>query len=285
MKRRNSHEDERTRLTVDSRDRAVVTLLRDAARPLHVDELAERLVDREVTIVDSSTYERELERTRISLHHNYLPKLADDGVVEYDYDENVATYRDGAAVDAEWLDEGGFDELLARFRTGTGDENAVGVIEGRESVVEHGRRLADEADEELFCVYVSDDLLETECIRRAEDAIERDVDVYLGSQNPNVLDLTRERLPEVTLWERQLDWLNSPSRSPKVGRLVFADREKLMLGLLDESASGDAPSETAIIGAGQGNPLVALVRELLGPRLDHLDYQSTDIRHDPRFHP
>ncbi len=29
-----------------------------------------------------------------------------------------------------------------------------------------------------------------------------------------------------------------------------------------------------MVGDGRANPLVTLVRELLGPRLEHLDYQS-----------
>ena len=286
MKRGDLDEDEPVHLASDSPNREVATLLREAGRPLHVDELAERLVDRNAAILDSSSYEHELERVRLSLHHNHLPKLADAGVVEYDRDENVAVHRDDAAADAEWMDEAQFDELLTRFRTERdAAENAIGVIEGRENVIEHGRRLADEADEELFCMYASDDLLEDECIRRAEIAIERGVDIYLGSQNRDVLDLARRRLPEATLWEPQLDWLSAPSRSPKVGRLVLADREKIMLALLNEGASDDASSETAMIGDGAANPLVVLVRELLGPRLDHLDYQSSDLRSQLRFYP
>lgn len=52
-----------------------------------------------------------------------------------------------------------------------------------------------------------------------------------------------------------------------------------MLALLDEpGADGQYPEEKAMVGGGVDNPLVVLVRELLGPRLDHLDYQSADLR-------
>lgn len=267
-----------------ARNRAILSLLDDAARPLSVSDLADRLATRDTPVLRSAEYEDEFERVVLSLHHDRLPKLAEAGLVEYDRDENVVDRRDTTAVEAEWLDVDLFDELLARFQSGREpDEETLGVIEGRQNVIEHGRNLADEADEELFCLYVSDDLLEAECVRRAEAAIDRGVDIHLGSQNPKVRDLTRERLPEATLWEPQLDWMNTASTTPTVGRLVLADREKIMLAILDEPDADDTSQETAMIGEGRANPLVVLARELLGPRLDHLDYQSGDFRSELPF--
>lgn len=272
-----AHEEHVIRLVADERNRTILTILDDAGS-LHVDELAERLVALESPVLDSSRYEAELERVRLSLHHNHLPKLAEAGVVEYDPEGNVVARRDATGV-GEWLDAEMVDELLARYRTATGiDESAIGVIEGRENAIEYGRQLADVADEELFLIYVSDDLLEDGCLAHARDAIERGVDIYLGSGNPDVRDLTRRHLPEVTIWEPQLDWTNVPSRYPKVGRLVFADREHVMLAVLDEPDPDGTYAETAVTASGRENPLVVLVRELLGPRLDHLDYQSEDFR-------
>lgn len=127
-------------------------------------------------------------------------------------------------------------------------------------------------------MYVSTDLLEDECICRARNAHERGVSMYMGSRSEAVRELTRERLPEATIWEPQLDWLNSPG-FPRIGRLILMDRRKVMLAILNEPATDDPyPEETAVVGAGEHHPLVSLVRELLGPRLDHLDYQSDDFR-------
>jgi hypothetical protein len=50
-----------------------------------------------------------------------------------------------------------------------------------------------------------------------------------------------------------------------------------------EEDAEKARRETAVIGAGEDNPLVVLVRELLGPRLDHLDYQSENFRSELPF--
>ena len=272
-------EDRIVRLLADGQNRAVLAALTDADGPLPVADLAERLVCRGETVVDSDDYDRELDRMEITLHHNRLPKLAEAGLIEYDRDANVVTPREDPAVDPEWLDVERLDELLERFRTDRdADEESLGVIEGRENVIEYGRRLADEAEDELFLLYVSDDLIEEECLDRARDALDRGVDIDLGSPDPGLRDLARTHLPDVELWEPQFDWMNDPSAKPKVARLVLADRDKVLLGMLLHPEGDQPPTERAVVGRGEANPLVRLVRDLLGPRIDHLDYQSEEFR-------
>lgn len=273
-----SHEERVLRVLSETRNRDILTALEDASRSLDVDELAERLVAREAHPDGSAEAEDERERVRISLHHHRLPKLAEAGLVEYDHDENVV--RRVRTGNAGPMDPESIDELLNRFQL---ESDAIEVVEGRTAAAERGRRLTEEADEELFLMYVSPDLLEEECLRHARDAIERGVDIYLGSQNSEIRDLVRERFPEVTLWEPELDWLNVPSSYPTVGRFVLADREKVMFALLNEPSLEGPSGETAVIGEGEDNPLVVLVRELLGPRLDHLDYQSENFRSELPF--
>ncbi|QLG27910.1 ArsR family transcriptional regulator [Halorarum halophilum] len=273
-----THEDRILRLVTDARNRAILSALDGAAGPLHVEELAERLVARESAVFEPSAHGEELERVLITLHHNRLPKLADAGLVEYDRDGNVVSAVDHTTADPEWLEFEMLDELLARFRPDRRpDEDAVGVIEGREDVYDYTRRLADEAEDELFLIYLSDDLLDEGCLPHARNAIDRGVNLRVGSQNPDVREFFRTNLPEATLWEPQLDWANDPSCYPRVDRLILADREKVAFGLLDGPDSDGKSTETAMVGEGKRNPLVVLVRELLGPRLDHLDHQSADF--------
>lgn len=270
--------EKQVQLLVESANRTVLNVLGDAGGSLHVDELADRLVSDDVSVVDSSTYEDRLERSLISLHHDRLPKLAEAGLIGYDSETNVATYR--RAGEVEGVREGAaVDSLVDHLRSSRetrGDR--VEVLTDREPIIQCGRQLADEAEEELFCMYVSPDLLEDSCIAHAERALERDVRMYLGSRNAAVRDLARTRLPDATVWEPQLDVLNTPSY-PRVGRLVLIDRRKVMFAVLDEpDDDGTHPEETALVGEGEDHPLVVLVRELLGPRIDHLDYQSDDFR-------
>lgn len=281
-----SYEEEIVRLIAERNNRAILTVLNDAARPLPVTELADRLVARDATVVDAADYDDRLEQTLLTLHHEHLPRLADAGLVEYDRDENVVSYRTYASVDPEWLELELIDELLSRFRPErTPEGETIGVIEDRDAVYDYSRELTDRADDELFLIYTSDELLDEGCLPHAEMAIDRGVDFYAGSQNPDVRDFFSEHVPEATIWEPQLDWMNDPSQYPRVNRLILADRDTVMISLRDEPTTDGPGTETAMIGEGADNPLVVLVRELLGPRLDHLDYQSAHFRNDLPFEP
>ncbi|WP_226479244.1 DUF7344 domain-containing protein [Natrinema amylolyticum] len=271
-----SRDEELIRLLTDATNRAVVTVLDDASHGLSVTEIAERL---------GSEDGAELERTVISLHHKVLPRLDEAGLIEYDRDENVVTEGTTSVADAEWMDVDLFDELFSRFGTGRGtDESAVGRLEGHEDVYDYCRKLADRATDELFLIYASDELLDEACLPHAERAIERGVAFHAGTKNRAAREFFRDHLPEATIWDPQLDWLYEQSSYPKVSRLVVADRETVAVGLWDEDADG-TKREIAMIGDGKTNPLVVLIRELLGPRLDHLDYQSDEFLGNLPFEP
>ncbi|ADB60842.1 hypothetical protein Htur_1957 [Haloterrigena turkmenica DSM 5511] len=263
-----SEDEEIIRLLTDPTNREILTALNGTPRGLSVTEIAGQL---------SSADETELDQTIISLHHNYLPRLDEAGLVAYDHDENIVTTGHRSTDDADWMDVEALDELLSQFGTGRRpDEGTVGRLEGREAVYDYCRDLADRADDELFLIYASDELLDEECLPYAENAIDRGVDLYAGTKNRDAREFFRERLPEATIWEPQMDWMYEQANYPKVSRLIVADRETVVVGLWEEDATG-AQTEVAMIGEGRTNPLVVLTRELLGARLDHLDYQSDEF--------
>lgn len=266
-------------LLCDGRNRTVCEILGSTGGPLLVEELADRLVTRGAGVIRSEVYDEKLDRTRIDLHHGRLPKLADADLIEYDPATNLASAGSSPASDVAWRDETDLEQLVSFLETHhEGEEGSFGVIEGLDSAFRYARKLAGEAEEELFGIYASTELLEDECLSHGEEALARGVDIHIGSQNDTVRDLCRENLPGATVWEPQVDWLNT-STYPRVGRLVLVDRRKVMFSVLEEPAStGDPSREIALVGNGEDDPLVTLVRELLGPRLDHLDYQSDGFR-------
>lgn len=260
-----SREETVLRLIADTTNRAVLTALDDAARGLSVTELAERI---------GST---ERERTVVSLHHNHLPRLDEAGLIEYDREECVATAAIDSGADPEWTELEVLGEFRSRFEAGRGvDGRAAGVLEGSEAIYEYARELADEAETELFLVYTSDELLDAEWLPHATNAIDRGVELYAGATSPETRDFFERRLPRATIWDPQRDWLYDRSHYPRLSRLIVADRETVVVGLWVEDADGTR-REVGLIGEGATDPLVVLVRELLGPRLDHLDYQSEDF--------
>jgi len=228
--------------------------------------LAKHVVAQAHDVSPSEVPEREQRAGLVRLHHVHLPQLREAGLIT---GEDDVRYTGHPELDTELL---GVDPADFTSRPTAG----VQTIEGRDDIVAHGQQLFDEADEEMFIMITTDGLLDDECIRRLSAAIARGVDVYVGSQSSEVRDLVRRRLPSAVIWEPQLDWLNLPPERERVGRLVIADREAVMLGTLGEPVDG-AYRETALVGSGPDNGLVVLLREMLGTRLDHLDGQSEDV--------
>ncbi len=149
-------DEELIRLLTDSTNRAVLTVLTDASHGFSVTEIAEQLVSED---------EENIRQMALSLHHNYLPRLDDAGLVKYDRDENIVTSENYVASDAEWMNIDVLDELLSRSKQEQrSGESIVGRLEGREKVYNYCRELADRTEDELFLIYSSDDLLDEGCV-------------------------------------------------------------------------------------------------------------------------
>jgi hypothetical protein len=266
----------RARALTEETNRAIVSLLEAAGGSMDLEALARRLVDRDVTLVRGDEYDRQVERTAVSLHHERLPRLAELELVGYDADRKMVEVGAAVPTAVEWTADSVAEAILDQFEPDAGSEEQIGRVEGHEAVLQCGRRLADGASTELFCLYISRTLLEPACVESARRAIDRGVTIVLGSPDRDLRDLARSRLPEATVWEPQGDWWDDTSRS-RVGRLVLADRCRVMLGIADQEPDGEHRVERALVGKGESHPLVVLVRDLLGPRLDHLDFQSEEF--------
>jgi hypothetical protein len=211
-----------------------------------------------------------------SLRHADLPHLSEAGLVEYDADERTVAYEGHPQLRVPWM----HSVLQPEFRqslTGESSPDGVGEIEGREQVISFGQSLCDRADEELFCMFTDTQLLEAGCLTRIRDASRRGVDVYLGTRDPTVREYIQENAPEVVLWEPETNWLSLPVAGNRVGRLLLADREAVMLGTLKEKKAGGLHLEKSIIGEGPDNTLVVMVTQILSPYLERLDEEPADI--------
>jgi len=267
-------------LVTNSTNRRVLTIL-EAKKSISVSELADRIITHETGLLEADAYESELERLLLSLHHKRLPELDEAGLLEYDRTTNTVTGRPYVRADGDWTDPAVFEELFDRLSSGG---QPCTLLEGREAVYDYTRTLADQATSELFLIYPSVELLDEDCLPAAEAAIDRGVDFHAGAKSTETRAFFETNLPEATVWEPQLDWLYDRSSCPTISRLVLADRETVVVGLWTEDQDG-SKTETAMVGEGTTNPLVVLIRELLGPRLDHLDYQSDDFVDHLPFEP
>ncbi|QLH81788.1 DUF7344 domain-containing protein [Halosimplex pelagicum] len=84
----------------DERRRRVVRLLDDADAALTIEELAERMVERDDGGPDSAADEAAITRLRTSLYHVHVPKLSDAGVVRFSPEQRRVRLTDSVSLDA-----------------------------------------------------------------------------------------------------------------------------------------------------------------------------------------
>ncbi|WP_440769385.1 DUF7344 domain-containing protein [Natronorubrum sp. DTA28] len=275
-----------------ARRRIACAVLSRHDESLPVADLAAMLVAREedTRLVDVSETDRGPVET--TLAHNHLPALADVGLVEYDASsETVALATDAPQWRANWLTASPLGEITARLEParkqfadgsvgaefdpasalGSSEVGACWTIEGRANVVSRAHDIADSAEEELFVTVPDAGMIQNRCLERWRAAAERGVDVYIGSRSQEVRDAVRSAVPQATICKPQFDWLNYPLDGVHHGRVVFADRERVLLVTIDDSGTTDNPHVTGITGDGSENALAMLVREHVGPRLDRLE--------------
>jgi len=260
----------------DGRRRDVLDALSHQLGRIHVETLARELEAAETDVAESEVPPADVERTLGRLQHVDLQTLSATGLVAYDADDGTVAYEGHPALSVPWL----HSVLEPDFRgslTGETDASGIGEIEGRQDVVSFGQSLCETADDELFCMFTDTDLLEAGCLARIRNAVERGVDVYLGTRDQYIREYVRENAPEVVLWEPNTDWLNIPVAGDRVGRLVLADREAVMLGTLLEERADGVHAEQAIVGEGEDDALVTMICQLVGPHLETIDEDTAEV--------
>lgn len=73
------------------RRRRVISRLQTAENPISLTDFADELAAEETETSTDDVSEAEMTRVSTSLYHVHLPKLADAGIVEYDWDEDTIT--------------------------------------------------------------------------------------------------------------------------------------------------------------------------------------------------
>lgn len=255
----------------DARRRTVLAVLRRGSDPMVLEDVVRAVADR----VTATGVARSLESLRSSLHHVHLPALDDAGLVGYDADAGTVAYRGHSELDEAWLDVAPGDPprpILPAARRA----DDVWRLAGRSQINARGRSLCEAADEELFVMVTAPGHLEEACVDGIRDAVDRGVDVYVGSQVAAVRDRLRREVPGATRLTLQRDWLDPVEGSATVGRLVMADRSAVMVATRGVRPDPGGRAETALTATGDDNALVLLLSELLGSRLDQVGAQDED---------
>jgi hypothetical protein len=108
-------------------------------------------------------------------------------------------------------------------------------------------------------------------LTRLQAAHDRGVTIYVGTLSGSIHERLEETLPDVTLFESELDWLqpqDDEEDEEAIGRLLLIDRERLLVS----SLSHHSPyTESALWSDGVGNGLLVIARRLLAAGLDGND--------------
>ncbi|MFB6165902.1 MAG: TrmB family transcriptional regulator [Haloarculaceae archaeon] len=144
--------------------------------------------------------------------------------------------------------------------------SGVWSIEGRENVAQRSQYLLTRANEEVFGYVTEDAALCDECYRAGRSAIDRGVDVIVGSSSDAVSEEISRRLPGATIWHPFDDLAPLETRGATLTGLLMADRDVVLLSSISETATGR--EETAIWSDGADTELTLLVRRLVGASLD-----------------
>lgn len=207
-------------------------------------------------------------------------RLAERGLVEVQ-DGNPRRYR---ALPIEIITEKfdrEFHDRLDRLESTLGSlataprnqdgDHGIWTVSGRGAVIERAQRLIDEADEELFLMITTEDLLDAGCLEHLAAASDRGVAVLVATESDAVKDRLTTHLPGVTTVGSPVDWMGLPSEGSLVGRIVMADRAAVLVATVGETDPDTDETVTGIWSRGEDSGMVSVLRELIGFRIDRLD--------------
>ena len=146
-------------------------------------------------------------------------------------------------------------------------QHEVWALSGDRAVSNRTHQLIEEADKEVALVVRSRALEGGELVEHLRSALDRGVDVVLGTAEEEVPDDVRERLSGADVFVSDLGWLSSseyhPDDDTEISRLMLIDRQTILVSSYRRTDPGVSSEEHAVFGHGFNNGLVAIVRRLI----------------------
>jgi len=138
----------------------------------------------------------------------------------------------------------------------------VWSMSDRTSIDNRTKEMVENADEEVFFV-VGDGKLLSDTVVESLRNVDGEVRLYVGVPTEGTRSRLRDELDDADMIGSDIDWLNNEvgDDEPMVGRVVLADREKVLVS----SFVTGTTEEHAIFGKGFGNGLVTIARRVISP--------------------
>jgi len=146
----------------------------------------------------------------------------------------------------------------------------VWALSGERAVSNRTYQLINEAEDEAALVVRSGALDDGEFIGHLRSALDRGVDVVLGTPEREASDEISERLPGADVFVSGLGWLSSetyPDDDTEISSIVLVDRETMLVSSFGTEEGSGHTDAHAVFGHGFDNGLVAVVRRLISTRL------------------
>jgi sugar-specific transcriptional regulator TrmB len=147
------------------------------------------------------------------------------------------------------------------------DETAVTYevwsLSGERGIDARVRELIDEATREVIVVSDGAVVFSDAVVDRLRAAIDRGVDVIVGTWDRESNDRVERELPEAEVFVSGAEMLGrspGPDDDTRIGRLLLVDGSAILVSSITD---GEEASERAVFGRGFDNGLVAVVRRLM----------------------
>jgi sugar-specific transcriptional regulator TrmB len=160
------------------------------------------------------------------------------------------------------------DSLEALDNGSLDTDSTVWTTTGSDTITRRAIDFLDQATEEIILIVNGEKVVTDQLLTRLQAAHDRGVEIYVGTLSGSIHERLEETLPDVTLFESELDWLQPQADEEDeeaIGRLLLIDRERLLVSSL---AHHSPYTESALWSDGVGNGLLVIARRLLAAGLD-----------------
>jgi sugar-specific transcriptional regulator TrmB len=147
------------------------------------------------------------------------------------------------------------------------DEEAVShevwSLSGETGIDARMQQLIDEAEREILLISRHDVVFSDALLDRLRAAIDRGVDIVVGTWNREAHDRIERELPGADVFVSGIEMLSQspfPDDDTDIGRLLLVDQSAI---LVSSFTGGEGDYEQAVFGRGSDNGFVAVVRRLM----------------------
>lgn len=158
------------------------------------------------------------------------------------------------------------EALESLDKESNGDDSNVWTTTGTDTITRRAIGFIDQGDEEIVLIVKGEQVISEGLLERLRVAQERGVAMYLGTLSETVHERLQETVPDATVFESELEWLQPQTgeEDEAIGRLLLVDRDMLLLSSLEQHPH----RESALWSEGIGNGLLVIARRLLASGLD-----------------